>query len=257
MPQGGAFTMRLHGERITTAQATRLGVTSGDVIEMVISDTGTGMSTEVAAQCFEPFFTTKGPQKGTGLGLAAVRSVITESGGAIHVHSELGIGTSFIVYLPAVHQPVTEVVQVMPAVSEPLSRLDRARSTVLVAEDDDTLRALVKKVLYQAGYEVLSAAAGDLALEVARTWQGDIDLLVSDVAMPGLEGPELARELTRLRPHTPVLFISTNAAAMERLPEVSAGMSFLAKPFRPSELLDRVAEMLSAKSGERHGVSTR
>ena len=256
MPDGGSFTMRLHGERMGATQATRLGVTSGEVIELVISDTGTGMTPDVAEHCFEPFYTTKGPQKGTGLGLAAVRSVITESGGAIHVHSELGIGTSFVIYLPAVHQPVTEVAQLLSSAPEPPPRPEKRGSTVLVAEDDDTLRALVKKVLSQAGYEVLSAAAGDLALEVAETWQGAIDLLVSDVAMPGLEGPELARELSRIRPQTPVLFISTNVAAIDRLPKIGAPTSFLAKPFRPSELLDRVAEMLSTSAARDQALSS-
>lgn len=241
MPTGGTFSVHLHKQHVGPTEAARRGIHGGDSIELVVSDTGTGMSAETAARCFEPFFTTKGPAKGTGLGLSAVRSVVLECGGTIEVRSHLGIGTSFVIHLPATSGPLA----VMAAVSEALQRVDRAAITILVADDDDTLRSLVKKVLVQAGYEVLSAASGELALELAQGWSGHLDLLVTDVSMPGMDGPELARKITEISPETSVLFISTNTAGIKVDESGSSTIAFMSKPFRPSELLAQVNSIVN------------
>ena len=244
MPNGGAFSVHIHRQQGTSSSAASDSGGS-DIIELLVSDTGTGMSAATAARCFEPFFTTKGPAKGTGLGLSAVRSVVLECGGTIQVRSQLGVGTSFLIQLPATYGPLAE----MAAVSEALQRVDRAAITILVADDDDTLRSLIKKVLSQAGYEVLSAPSGDQALEIARAWRGHLDLLVTDVSMPGMEGPDLARHITEMSPDTSVLFISTNTAGIEVQDSLTSTTAFMSKPFRPSELLSQVNSMVSSEGG--------
>jgi CheY-like chemotaxis protein len=202
------------------------------------------MDAEAAAHCFDPFFTTKGPSKGTGLGLAAVRGVVAECGGAIEVASELGVGTTFTILVPAA--------RTLPELAQETEVLDKqalaGEVTILVAEDDDTLRTLIVKVLAQAGYRIFSAAAGDLALELAAKLTDPIDLLVTDVAMPGMNGPALAAEIERQSPGTLVLFISSNTAGIA-LPDSGAGTtSFLPKPFRPSQLVSRVRQLLDART---------
>ncbi|MDE3083118.1 MAG: response regulator [Acidobacteriota bacterium] len=206
-----------------------------DWVTITVSDTGSGMDADTLARCFEPYFTTKGPFKGTGMGLASARRLIEASGGSIEVTSEVGVGTRFSIRLPAVHSPadvdVLESADVAP---------DSA--TVLVVEDDDALRRLIVQVLRRAGYRVLEAENGEIALGVAH---GEVlDALVSDVDMPVLGGVALALSLQAASPNLPVLLISghANAAVLGELtPRTSY---FLAKPFRPSELVDRVNEIL-------------
>jgi NAD(P)-dependent dehydrogenase (short-subunit alcohol dehydrogenase family) len=147
------------------------------------------MDEETRERCFEPFFTTKGPFKGTGLGLAAARRLVEESGGAIACRSELGVGTTFEILLPAT--PDVETVE-LPEVEE---ALPRGSATVLLAEDDHELRRLMTLVLGRNGYRILEAESGEQAIELARAFEGTIDLLISDVVMSGLTGSELAATL--------------------------------------------------------------
>jgi len=198
------------------------------------------MDAETLARCFEPFFTTKEASKGTGLGLAAVRGVVVESGGTIQVRSVPGVGTSFIIHLPSVAAPVEE----LPVAQEAERKISRSHFSILIAEDDDTLRSMIEKVLTLAGYQVTGAPAGDLAFELAKSHPGPIDLLITDVTMPGMTGPELAKEVTRRSPETAVLFISTDPAGVSAADLSRRATSFMAKPFRPSELVDRVESIL-------------
>jgi CheY-like chemotaxis protein len=200
------------------------------------------MDAETLSRCFEPFFTTKEASKGTGLGLAAVRGVVVESGGNIQVRSVQGIGTSFIIHLPSVPAPIEE----LPVARAVDKKVSHSHFSILIAEDDDTLRAMIEKVLTLAGYQVMGASAGDLAFELAKSHSGTIDLLITDVAMPGMTGPELAREVTMRSPETAVLFISTDPAAVSAEDLSGQETSFMAKPFRPSELVNRVESMLGA-----------
>jgi PAS domain S-box-containing protein len=244
MTEGGTFTISLHRQRITQTEATRLGVRPGEMFELIISDSGSGMDAETASQCFDPFFTTKGPTKGTGLGLAAVRSVIVESGGSIEVRSSLGVGTSFIIHLPIVPALPEE----QPVVDELELREELTNATVLIAEDNDALRSMIVKVMKQAGFNVLNAPAGDLALKEAKSWTGTIELLITDVAMPGMNGPELARHIEEISPSTAILFISSNTAGIVVPTSRTGHVSFLPKPFRPSELVERVYAILEERS---------
>jgi PAS domain S-box-containing protein len=243
MPEGGVFTISIQRRRVGQLEATRLGVRHGELFELILSDTGIGMDAATEARCFEPFFTTKGPTKGTGLGLAAVRSVIVESGGSIEVHSAPGNSTSFVILLPAAAPPIPS------AVEEPVSAMaarENHELSILVAEDDEGLRSMITKVISQAGFQVHSAPAGDLALDLARSLEDKPQLLVTDVAMPGLNGPELARYVLELSPATAVLFISSNTSGIAVPPSRAGHISFLAKPFRPSDLLKRIYEILDA-----------
>jgi PAS domain S-box-containing protein len=244
MPDGGTFSILLDKERIGPTEAARIGAPRGESIELVVSDTGTGMDAETLARCFEPFFTTKEASKGTGLGLAAVRGVVVESGGTIQVRSVPGVGTSFIIHLPSVAAPVEE----LPVAREAERKISRSHFSILIAEDDDTLRSMIEKVLTLAGYQVTGAPAGDLAFERAKSHPGPIDLLITDVTMPGMTGPELAKEVTRRSPETAVLFISTDPAGVSAADLSGRETSFMAKPFRPSELVDRVESILGLPS---------
>jgi len=221
----------------------------GEMIELTVRDTGSGMDEETTERCFEPFFTTKGPSKGTGLGLAAVRSVIIDSRGSISVESIQGVGTSFIIRFPLAAESSDEPVEKNAA----RTSLHHINATILVAEDDESLRAMIAKVLTQAGYRVLSASAGDLALDIAKSNSDVIGLLVTDVSMPGMNGHDLARHVEEISPSASVLFISSDMSGIAIAPSRTAQTSFLAKPFRPSELLARVQQMLDAR-GDLEGV---
>jgi signal transduction histidine kinase/CheY-like chemotaxis protein len=240
MPDGGTFSILLDKERIGPTEAARSGAPRGESIELVVSDTGTGMDAETLARCFEPFFTTKEASKGTGLGLAAVRGVVVESGGTIQVRSVPGVGTSFIIHLPSVAAPIEE----LEVVQEAEKKISHSNFSILIAEDDDTLRSMIEKVLTLAGYQVTGAPAGDVAFELAKSHSGPIDLLITDVTMPGMTGPELAREVAKRSPETAVLFISTDPAGVSAADLGRQETSFMAKPFRPSELVERVESIL-------------
>jgi CheY-like chemotaxis protein len=208
-----------------------VGVEPGDYVRLTVSDTGIGMDMAIQAQIFEPFFTTKPEGKGTGLGLSTVFGIVRQSGGAITVDSEPGRGTTFAVYLPlGAEVPGPESALTHGAVPGPGS------GSVLVVEDDDSIRSLVRGVLEQAGYTVRVAAAAEEALAGAGA-----DLLITDMLMPGLNGRELAERILARAPGTRVLYISGYTG--DEVP-LAAGARFLAKPFTPNELLEQVRALL-------------
>ena len=206
-----------------------------DVVRVTVSDNGPGIPEPLRARIFEPYFTTKGPGKGSGLGLHNVWETVRESGGTLQVTSAPGQGTVFTVYLP---QAADEAPAPAPAARP-------ARGTVLVVEDDDPVRALLREVLRRQGYAVLEACDGRAALELAGSHGGPIDLLVSDCLLPHLSGAELARGLRRRFPDLRVLFVSgypsAEAAGVE---PTDPDDPFLQKPFNPAALVALASRLL-------------
>jgi PAS domain S-box-containing protein len=237
MPQGGDLRISVTPVVIDAARATLGHVEPGRFVSIHVSDSGTGMSPETLAKCFDTFFTTKGPYKGTGMGLAAARRFVEESHGSIAVQSELGVGTEFEILLPWTAPEAVE-----PS-SSPRERPDTA--TILLAEDDGDLRRLMTQVLRREGHTVSAVDSGEAAVEEARTVASPYDLLISDVVMGEMSGPELARSLQDQQPSLRVLLISGTADET-----ITAGLNdgssgFLAKPFRPTLFVDAVREILS------------
>ena len=244
MPRGGTLT-------ISTSNVTGRGVTAaadegvpaaGPLVSLAVTDTGIGMDDEVRGRLFEPFFTTKELGRGTGLGLATVYGIVRQSGGHIQVRSRPGEGSSFTVYLPRAEAP--RPARGALAAAAPVSG---GSETVLVAEDEEAVRHLVCRVLRAKGYRVLEARHAEAALELAAAAE-PIDLLLSDLVMPGLGGRALADRLLNARPGLRVLFITGYAAeAVERQGRLPAGHGLLEKPFTADQLAHKVRETLTAR----------
>ncbi len=226
MPRGGVLTF----------QAKRKG---HDFLCLSVSDTGVGMPDSVREKIFEPFFTTKRVGEGTGLGLAMVFGLVSQAGGTILVESSVGVGTKFILHLPR----ATKAAEEPPVLSERrLSLGGTARGRILLVEDDASVRELCRSVLRKEGFDVMEAAEPKEALEQYRASHSGCDLIITDVVMPGMSGPELVEVIRQTDPNLPALFVSGYApddVVGEGLPGV-----FLPKPFRPTELLRKVSAML-------------
>jgi PAS domain S-box-containing protein len=242
MPQGGRLTIETRNVTLDeNSSRTHSFLSAGTYSLLAVSDTGVGMDEATRAHIFEPFFTTKGPGKGTGLGLATVYGIVIQSGGSIEVESEPGLGTSFKVFLPQVTERLSP--RRSPAGVGPLPR---GRETVLLAEDEDAVRALAGHVLRSCGYEVLEAADGKEALRLAQRHHGWIDLLVSDVVMPHLGGRQLAERLASLKPGMKVLLLSGYAEDVVQHGVLGADFAFLQKSFTATGLAQKVREVLDS-----------
>ena len=207
---------------------------------LAVSDTGCGMDAETQAHIFEPFFTTKGPGIGTGLGLATVYGIITQSGGAIEVHSTSGQGSTFRIYFPQVETGVETEETERPAMNLPAGS-----GTILVVEDEVQVRELVQEILQAEGYTVLTAADGDEGLQLCTAYGGPIDLLLTDVVMPRLSGPEMAQCILPMRPTIKIVYMSGYASdAMGDHGVLDPGTAFLQKPFTPDILIRKVRKTL-------------
>ena len=243
MPSGGRLTIETRDVELDEAYARqRADVRAGPYVLLALSDTGHGMTPEVIARIFEPFFTTKEPGRGTGLGLASVYGAIKQTGGHVAVYSEPGRGTTFKLYLP----PSPAAVPVpAPVVPKPVPV--GGSETILLVEDEDALRGLAKEVLEDAGYRVLAAGNGLEALQLAQGHAGTIHLLLTDVVMPGMGGPELAHGVVGARPEARVLYVSGYAdSAIVRHGALQEGVAFLHKPFSAEALTRKVREILDA-----------
>ncbi|OWK34144.1 sensory box histidine kinase/response regulator [Fimbriiglobus ruber] len=241
MPRGGVLTIETRNVELDDAYArAHPDARPGPYVLLGVSDTGCGMSPEVRARIFEPFFTTKGAGKGTGLGLATVYGIVQQSGGHIMVDSEVGVGSTFKVYLPRVNL-VAENTKAHPGAGTP----PRGTETVLIAEDDDGVRALIVRVLAHNGYTVLEAADGDEAVRLSSAHVGSIHLLVTDVVMPGAGGRSVAEQVAERHPESRVLFVSgyTDDAVI-RHGVLREGVNFLQKPYSPVALMFKVREVL-------------
>jgi CheY-like chemotaxis protein len=208
-----------------------------------VADTGQGMDQETQAQIFEPFFTTKEQGKGTGLGLSTVYGIIKQSRGYILVESAPEQGANFRIYLPRV-EDVAEPLKMAP----PAAAASAGSETILLVEDEESVRQLVLETLQLRGYKILEAAEPEAALRIASSHSGRIDLLITDVVMPGTNGRELSRQITSLRPDTRVLYLSgyTEDAIIHQ-GVLEAGTPFLQKPFTLQMLFARVREVLSGE----------
>jgi PAS domain S-box-containing protein len=245
MPTGGKLTIETGNVALDeTYAATHPDARAGSHVLLAVSDSGCGMSAAVRAKIFEPFFTTKGPGKGTGLGLATVYGIVKQCGGHVGLYSEVGVGTTFKVYLPRTEQ-AGEGAKPHSALGVP----PRGTETVLVVEDDAAVRALTRHVLQAAGYAVLEAVGGDEALRVATAHTGCIHLLVTDVVMPGLGGRATAERLAERHHGLRVLFVSgyTDDAVI-RHGVLHDKVNFLQKPFTPAVLAWKVREVLDQPS---------
>ncbi len=211
---------------------------------LAVTGTGTGMDAETKSHVFEPFFTTKELGKGTGLGLATVFGIVKQSGGYVWVYSEPGRGTTFKIYLPRV---VETPVAAAPRPVAPASL--RGSETILLVEDDETMRALTRRLLVARGHTVLLASQGEEALRLAQRHDGRIHLLVTDVVMPGMSGRDLADRIVALLPGTKVLYLSGYTDdAIVRHGVLEPGVAFLQKPFTADALARKVREVLDTGS---------
>ena len=237
MPFGGRLTIATVGVEMDAASARVHGLDPGEYASLVVSDTGSGMTAEVRHRIFEPFFTTKEAGKGTGLGLSTVYGIVRQSSGQIEVSSEPGKGTTFRVHLP---RGAGDLAEAAPERPRPTSGVE----TVLLVEDEPTVLDLGARVLRSRGYQVLVASNAAEALQVAREHAGKVDLLLTDVVMPGMPGPELAARLETVTPGLRVLYVSGYADDSVTRLGTEEGISFLAKPFTGEALAARVREVL-------------
>ncbi len=241
MPTGGRLEVSLGNLELAAVDPRRPAeLPAGAYVMLAVRDTGCGMSPETQSRIFEPFFTTKEVGEGTGLGLSTVYGVVKQSGGHIEVESALGAGTTFRIYLPRGKGP-GKATPVPGATAVPAHR----EATILLVEDEDLVRSLVREVLHLNGYTLLEADNAANALRVGEGHQGRIDLLLTDVVMPGISGPQLARQLAGSRPELKVLYMSgyTDDAVIGYGVGV-AETAFLRKPFTPTALAEKVREVL-------------
>jgi PAS domain S-box-containing protein len=250
MPSGGILTVDTANvvlvERVVGA---RPSLMPGRYVRTRVQDTGTGMPKEVAARAFEPFFTTKPKGEGTGLGLATVYGIVKQAGGDVRIYSEPGVGTTFHVLLPATDEPDPEPEETIREVT----RLGQGE-TVLVVEDEPAIRELTGRILSRRGYRVMVAADGAQALLLAAAHDGEIELLMTDVVMPQMQGKEVAERLRAARPALRVLYISGYARpVLASSGTLDAGVTLLEKPFSENALLKAVRQVLDETVGVPQG----
>jgi two-component system, cell cycle sensor histidine kinase and response regulator CckA len=220
----------------------------GRYVAVAMTDTGSGMTAEVMSHIFEPFFTTKEPGRGTGLGLSVVHGIVEQSGGFLDVRSEVGAGTAFTVYLP-----VADGLVEYSAGQQIVKTSVRGSETVLLVEDQDELRRLLRRTLESHGYKVLEAGNGQTALAVGRAYAGKIDAVVTDVVMPSMGGRELVERLRARQPDVRVLYISGHTDdAVVRHGVIDASHAFLQKPFAPAAFVAKVHELFAQRKPGKH-----
>ncbi len=254
MPTGGTLTIETANVSFEDSISFyNVVVPPGNYVMISVSDTGTGIDAETLGHIFEPFFTTKAAGKGTGLGLATVYGIVKQSGGYVFADSALGKGTSLRVYLPRIEQ----LFEVAPLQNTPVE-IPPSSQVLLVVEDERAFRDLLQEGLQSKGYQVLVAANGVEALQVAENYKGPISVLITDVIMPQMSGPELAKNLKKVRPHTDVLYMS--GYADEKVANISQSdgeLTLIQKPFYIADLVRKIQEILRRKDRHLpHGTSS-
>jgi PAS domain S-box-containing protein len=247
MPKGGILTVETKNVHLDQNYAGRhIAVKPGRYILLAVSDTGAGMDEATKARLFEPFFTTKASGKGTGLGLSTVFGIVKQSGGSVEVYSEPGKGTSVKVYLPRIDQPAAIEAEAARKKS------GRGSETILLVEDDEMVRTLVRETLVRDGYRILDASGPAEAKKISDQFKSPIQLMITDVVMPKVSGRELADQLTRRRPDMKVLYMSgytDNAVLNNGI--LQKEVAFLQKPFTPALLTEKVRDVLEGESRTR------
>jgi two-component system cell cycle sensor histidine kinase/response regulator CckA len=242
MAKGGVLVIAVSQVVLDVADAKSIGLVEGEYVRVMYTDNGVGMDEATRERCFDPLFTTKGPFKGTGMGLAAARRLAEESHGAITCRSQLGRGTTFEITFPTVADKVDECSRLV------VPERPRGSATILIVDDDEELRRFMSRILERNGYHVTEADSAERALRVVDDYEGNFDLLVSDVVMGEMSGRDLATSLQSKFPDLAVLLVS-GTANRKILADLRSGASdFLAKPFKPSELVDRVHDLLTHRS---------
>jgi CheY-like chemotaxis protein len=243
MPDGGQLLIETGNKTVKTSQASDIELQAGHYVTLCVSDNGSGMTGDVVKRAFDPFFTTKPIGMGTGLGLSMIYGFARQSGGSVHIQSIPGKGSQVCIFLPA------QAIQAVPSAPRPVAHPARARAagveTILVVDDEPSVRTLVAEVLTDHGYRVLEADTGAVALRILQTHQ-TVDLLVSDVGLPGgMNGRQLADAARSLRPGLKVLFVTGYAenAALGK-GRLEPGMHVLTKPFSIPALSERVKALL-------------
>ena len=243
MADGGTITIQTGNITVQEGETSPFHLRPGRYVMLAIRDTGHGMDTHTASRIFEPFFTTKDAGKGTGLGLSTVYGIVAQSGGDIDVESAVGAGTTMRVFLPRVELPAAAMLTAAPVPTP------SGHETVLLVEDEEFVRELVREFLQTSGYTVIEASCAEDALRIVSDHATPIDLLVTDVVLPGLNGVRLAERLKAQLPGLEALYISGYPGdAMFRGDVFDPGPAFLAKPFTRHVLTQKVREILNARS---------
>jgi CheY-like chemotaxis protein len=242
MPNGGTLCVDTENFTVDNSYAAQHPtVDAGSYVRLCVTDTGTGMDRETVERAFEPFFTTKPKDKGTGLGLATVYGIVSQTGGMVELHSEIGVGTIVTMLLPTATSAVTE-----PEAARTVTR-HNAEETLLIVEDEALVLEVATRILTQHGYRVLAARSGAEALELIDRYQGQIHLLLTDVVMPGATGKDVAQSVSRVRPDIRVLYMSGYPeSVIASQGAVDQGIQLLSKPFKALDLLDHVRAVLDA-----------
>jgi CheY-like chemotaxis protein len=243
MPKGGNLILETNNIFLDESYAKKhdITLTPGEYVMLAITDTGYGMDEDTKSKIFDPFFTTKEKDKGTGLGLSTVYGIVKQSGGYIWVYSEPGEGTTFKIYLPRIEKKLKQPHDEHEAGHSEL----KGSETILVVEDDEAVLNLIKNILKGHGYRVLTTTKGESAIELFIKHKEDIDLLLTDVVMPGINGKELSETLKRIKPEIKTLFMSgytSNAIVHHGILEKD--IQFIQKPFTGVELLKKIRSIL-------------
>ena len=244
MPRGGKLTIETANVEFDDSYSRApVVLMPGRYVMLAVTDNGTGMDADTQAHIFEPFYTTKEKGKGTGLGLATVYGIVKQSGGYVWVYSEIGRGTTFKIYLPSVEEEVAP-----REIRKAVASLPRGTETVLLVEDEEGVRELAKEYLESCGYKVLVAQNGQAAIDLVSKHSGPIDLMMTDIVMPGLSGSDLAKKVQSLRPDIRVVYMSgyTDQAIIHH-GILSSDVLLLQKPFTMSTLAHKLREALSTK----------
>jgi CheY-like chemotaxis protein len=246
MPEGGKLTIEVAICEMKEGGEEPTDVAPGHYVRLTVGDTGTGMSPEIQSRAFDPFFSTKDIGDGTGLGLSAVYGIVKESGGSILVNSKRGEGTTFRIYLPRAKEGIIERAAASRVPDESL----RGSETIFLVEDQSDLRNLTHKFLQGLGYKVVAASLPGEAIQIAQQFTGKIDLLLTDVVMPGMNGQELARRLRLLYANMRVLSVSGFADQTLQRDVLDTNDAFLAKPFLLRELATKIRELFREAKSE-------